>query len=308
MQVSLERSILKVLAYFDMFSYPLLRDEIRFFMDLPAQESDLENALEQLEVSRCIFRHGEFYSLSHDRSLVTRRLKGNRNARSLLTTAYKVSALLYRFPFVRGIGISGSLSKNFADEQADIDLFIITKTNRLWIARTVMHLFKKLTYLVGRQDWFCMNYYVDEDALLIEERNVFTATELLTLMPVCGNGTMDDFFHINAWAMNYFPNASRKNGPERFTRFPWYKKLTEWFFNNRFGDRLDNYLMKLTTRRWAKKEEDHQLNVKGNVLAMRTGKHFSKPNPQYFQKRVLELYLKKVNQAEERWQSTANVN
>src|SRR5262249_18548698 len=161
--------------------------------------------LDQLIGARCIYQHGEFYSLNHDHSLVARRIKGNRHARTMLDTAYKVSALLYRFPFVRGIGISGSLSKNFADEKADIDFFIITSKNRLWIARTLMHLFKKLTYLAGRQHWFCMNYYVDEEAMLIEEKNIFTAIELLTLVPVAGNGTLDSFFHVNAWAMDYFP-------------------------------------------------------------------------------------------------------
>jgi hypothetical protein len=93
---------------------------------------------------------------------------------------------LYRFPFVRGIGISGSLSKNYADEDADIDFFIITSRNHLWIARTFLHGLKKLSFLVGKQDWYCMNYFIDEEALVIAEKNIFTATEVVTLKPVCG--------------------------------------------------------------------------------------------------------------------------
>lgn len=306
MQVSLERSVLKVLAYFDMFNYPLLKEEVHFFLDHEVATDDVESALQQLVGARCIFRHGDFYSLNHDRSLVTRRLKGNHHARNLLTTAYKVSALLYRFPFVRGIGISGSLSKNFADEQADIDFFIITKADRLWIARTMMHLFKKFTFLVGRQHWFCMNYYVDEEAMMIEERNIFTATELITLMPVAGNGTLDDFFHVNAWAMDYFPNAHLRNDRKKFNRFPWYKKFTEWIFNNRFGDALDNFLMKLTSRRWKKKEQDGQVNMKGNRMGLRTGKHFSKPNPLHFQKKLLETYRQRIAAVEEKWAVCSN--
>jgi hypothetical protein len=85
------------------------------------------------------------------------------------------------------------LSKNFADERADIDYFVVTKANRLWIARTLMHLFKKLTFLVGKQHYFCMNYFVDEEALTIQEKNLFTAVEVATLIPVCGNGSMESF-------------------------------------------------------------------------------------------------------------------
>jgi hypothetical protein len=308
MQVNLERSVLKVLAYFDMFNYPLLREEVHFFLDRHVSADELQKALKQLMSAHCIYRHGDFYSLNHDRSLVARRIKGNQKAGSLLTTAYKVSAFLYRFPFVRGVGISGSLSKNFAGERDDIDFFIITKANRLWIARTLMHLFKKLTFLAGRQHWFCMNYFVDEEAMLIEERNVFTATELLTLVPVAGNGTLDNFFHVNAWAMDYFPNATRRSNRKKYTRFPWYKKFAEWIFSNRLGDKLDNFLMKLTSRRWKKKEEAYRLNMKGNRMGLRNDKHYSKPNPQHFQEKLLEVYWQKLKKVEEKWQVPDNVN
>jgi hypothetical protein len=305
MQESLERSVLKVLAYFDMFNYPLLKEEVHFFLDHQVEAEEVTLALDQLIGAHCIYKHGEFYSLNHDRSQAARRIKGNRNARTLLGTAHKVSALLYRFPFVRGIGISGSLSKNFADDQADIDFFIITKANRLWIARTLMHLFKKLTYLAGRQHWFCMNYYVDEEAMQIEEKNIFTATELLTLVPVAGNGTLDNFFHTNAWAMDYFPNA-RRDQRKKFNKFPWYKKAAEWIFDNKMGNKLDNYLMKLTSKRWKKKEDSHQLNMKGNRMGLRTGKHFSKPNPYHFQEKVLEMYRQKLAAVEEKWAVCSN--
>lgn len=305
---NLERSVLRVLAYFDMFSYPLLKEEIHFFLDHSVQQQDVDAALDQLINARCIFKLGEFYSLSHDRSLAARRIKGNNHAGTLLNTAYKVSSLLYRFPFVRGIGISGSLSKNFADEEADIDFFIITKKNRLWIARTMMHLFKKLTYLAGRQHWFCMNYYVDEEALIIQEKNIFTAIELLTLLPVAGNGTLDHFFHANAWAHDYFPNATRSQDRKRYTHFPWYKKLVEWCFNNRLGDKLDTYLMKVTSRRWKQKEDSYRFNMKGIRMSLSTGKHFSRPNPNYLQKSLLDLFVEKAKQAEEKWLETCNVN
>jgi hypothetical protein len=142
--------------------------------------------------------------------------------------------------------------------------------------------------------------------MMIEERNIFTATELITLMPVAGNGTLDDFFHVNAWALDYFPNASLCNDREKYNRYPWYKKFTEWIFSNRFGDMLDNYLMKLTSRRWKKKEQDGQVNMKGNRMGLRTAKHYSKPNPQHFQKKLLETYRQKMAAVEEKWTVCSN--
>src|SRR5687767_14585093 len=201
-----EQSIIKALAYFDIFNYPLTQEEICSFLDQPMAVDELSPALQQLVDNKRIFRLDNFYSLQQDPALRSRRTTGNYKAQLLLKTAYKAGGFLFQFPFVRGIGISGSLSKNFADQETDIDFFIITRTNRLWIARTLMHLFKKLTFITGHQHWYCMNYYIDEEAMLIEEQNIFTATELITLLPVCGNGAMDRFYDQNHWAADYFPN------------------------------------------------------------------------------------------------------
>jgi hypothetical protein len=188
------------------------------------------------------------------------------------------------------------LSKNVADEDADIDFFIITKSNRLWIARSLMHLFKKFTFLVKKQHWFCMNYYIDEEALQITDKNIYTATEVVTLVPVCGNGALMKFYEANSWTQGYFPNYELCNSPVRKSKSSLPKKFVEWVFNNSFGESLDNYLMSLTSSRWRRKELEGQLNIKGGRMSLWTGKHFSKPNPAFFQKKVLLLYESKLNE------------
>jgi hypothetical protein len=255
---------------------------------------DVSAALQQLVACKKIFRLGNFYSLHYDHALHARRMAGNHKAETLLTIAYKIGGFLYQFPFVRGIGISGSLSKNYADQGTDIDFFIITRTNRLWIARTLMHLFKKLTFITGHQHLYCMNYYIDEEAMRIEEQNIFTATELVTLLPVCGNGTMDRFYDQNNWAAAYFPNQKMHKHSMLLTRATRFKRVVEWLLNNRLGNALDNLLMRITTRRWMKKEQQQRTNAHGNRMGLHTGKHFSKPNPEFFQKKVLEMFEKKL--------------
>jgi hypothetical protein len=297
MQITPQQSVIKVLAYFDIFNYPLTREEIFSFLGEKAHCDSVDVALQQLVAAKRIFKLGSFYSLQNVASLKDRRISGNHKAAALLHTAYKIGSFLYQFPYVRGIGISGSLSKNFADQNTDIDFFIITRTNRLWIARTCMHLFKKLTFITGHQHWYCMNYYIDEKALRIEEQNIFTATELITLLPVCGNGAMDKFFETNNWATLYFPNQAEKKHSRYLTRSSWFKKLVEWILNNRLGEALDNYLMRVTTRRWKQKEQEQRLNVNGNRMGLHTGKHFSKPNPAFFQQQVLNSFAKKVKEA-----------
>lgn len=289
-------SILKVLAYFDLFNYPLSRAEIGWFADIEMSEKTLQDALDSLTVEARIFPFKDLYSLRDDEEVAERRLGGNERAYNLLKIAERTSAFLFKFPFVRGIAISGSLSKNFADEHADIDYFIVTRANRLWIARTMMHLYKKLTFLTGRQHWYCMNYYVDEDALLIKERNVYTAMEIVTLLPMNGKETMKLFFKANEWTKGYFPNYPPRSPMVKKEKGWKLKVIIEWLFNNRVGEMLDNYLMRATMGRWNRKEEKCLLNGKGSRMGLRGGKHFSKPNPGFFQKDLLYAYYKKLRE------------
>ena len=299
--MNIKESILKVLVYFDIFRYPLTRKEIESFLDQPFSEEKLNESLKDLLSSGRIFQLHEFYSLQNDISLAEIRKKGNANADTLIKKAKEIAKLLYKFPYVRAIGLSGSVSKNFADENSDIDYFLITKANRLWIARTLLVFFRKNPFLKNRLKYYCMNYFIDEADLDIKEKNIYTATELFTLIPLAGNGSLKKFFEKNSWSFSYFPNRplpvikEEINFPD-----PWFKKLLEYVLNNRFGNWLDNYFLKLTTARWQKKEERKKLNAKGERTGMKTDKHFSKPNPIFFHNDFIENYKKRVKEVEEK--------
>lgn len=295
-------SILKVLAYFNIFQYPVTTEEICRYADRQFDPNELQHLLDELCNKAYVFNLDGFYSLVNNATLVHKRISGNQHAQQLLPTAYRIGRFLYKFPFVRAVGISGSLSKNVADENADIDFFIITAPNRLWIARTLMHAFKKLTFLVGKQHWYCMNYYIDESALVIAEKNIFTATEIITVLPVCGDTVFNSFFCANEWTHTYYPNTRpREESPEKDSVQIKQYKTTEALFNNRFGNWLDDYWMNLTSNRWAQKEKKHRLNIKGDPMGLKTGKHFARPNPDYFQKKILSLYHKTLEELESKW-------
>ncbi len=191
------QNILKTLGYFDLFQYPLTKEEIYLFHNNTISHAAIDDAKAILLSNNIIFKTDEFYSIQNDKALVQRRCDGNFLAAEQMKIAHRAATILSKFPYVKGVAISGSLSKKFADKNSDIDFFIITAANRLWIARSFMHLYKKFTFLTGRQHWFCMNYYVDEAGLEIEEKNIFTAMEIVTLMPMQGSFT--DFFKQNDW-------------------------------------------------------------------------------------------------------------
>lgn len=288
-------NILAALAYFDMWDYPLTRGEIYLFMERKRGQNEFDQALTYLTNNKLIFRFDQFYSLKNDYMVATRRLKGNKKAAGLMAKAKETGAFLVKFPYVRGIAISGSLSKNCADDNSDIDFFIITAANRLWLARTFMHLFKKLTFLVGKQHNYCMNYYVDEAQLQIVEKNIYTAIEVATIIPVEGDTTFENFYKANAWISDFLPNKCMRLATANPLRKHRIKSFIELLFNNRFGAWLDHILMHITAGRWNKKTEQKKLNMRGAVMSMAAGRHFAKPAPENFQQRLIERYRLKLS-------------
>ena len=295
-QTSAELTVLKTMAYFDIFNYPLSEKEIKNFLASPLTDQEFRSAIQRLSGASMIFKIDQFYSLHGKGNSSIERLHGNRRATKLLSKAISIGKFLNKFPYIRSVMVSGSLSKGYADEKADIDFFIITKANRLWIARTILHLFKKVTFLVGRQNLYCMNYFIDEKALEIPDKNLYTATEIVTLLPVCGRMASDEFFRKNLWVKQFLPAYKNNSKFGVSDNSGLTKKLFEAVFNNRIGDRLDEFLYYWTTYRWQKKEYKKQRNSKGKVMNLITGKHFAKSNPEAFQERIIERFESKVQE------------
>ena len=289
-----EKSIIKALAYFNVFEYPLNKEEIFNFLDMPCDKIAFEKALVYLCSQEVVHRHEEFYSLQQNSHLIVRRRKGNGLAIEQLKVADKISRFLYRFPYVKGIAVSGSLSKNYADEKSDIDFFIITAKNRLWIARTLMHIFKKLTFLTGRQHWFCMNYFVDESALEIKEKNIFTAVEVATVLPLQGETIFKDFINQNKWVKDYFPLHLRWNDIMANNKDYSIKPVRK-LIKNGIVDKLNEWLMSVTAKRWKRKADRKLRSYSGELMGLDADIHYAKPDPSNLQRKILYRYEKETD-------------
>jgi hypothetical protein len=292
--LNIEKHILATLAYFSLFDYPITRQEIVRFLGRTVEQQPFEEALDRLIHHSFVFAIGNYLSVVNDRSLAERRARGNERAANMMRSAQRAASLISCFPFVKAVAISGSLSKNFADEWADVDFFIITAPNRLWTCRTLLHLFKKLTFLARRQHLFCMNYFIDENHPVILEKNIYTATEALTIIPA--RGSFNDFYNANDWAKTFLPNLSTNITPPKKIIRTWARTMVEFALHNTIGDRFDNFLMNVTAKRWNAKTLNSKRNSKGNILTMHAGKHFSKPGPENFQRHLLRRYEKSITE------------
>ncbi len=282
---AVEKAVLQTLAYFDLFEYPLTESEIRSFLGIEARSDEILQILSGLSQRALVFRRSDFYSLQNDPQRIARRLKGNRLAGQQMARAYRRGRLIGRFPFVRSVMISGSLSKGFMSPTGDYDYFVITSPGRLWVARFFLTAFKRI-FLFNRHKRFCVNYLISEDCLEIAEKNLFTATELATLIPVYGNNYRHLLYKSNLWARTYLPNQFRNLPPCTEVQISFGKRLLEGLFNGNAGDRLDRYSQRLFWKKWVLKYRPALAEEDFN-LAFKSTRSVSKLHPQNYQRTVL---------------------
>ncbi|TVZ59324.1 hypothetical protein NA63_1852 [Flavobacteriaceae bacterium MAR_2010_105] len=293
---------LKTILYFSIFNYPVTKDQIFEFStydDLRIIEKEIDFLMSR----KIIFKINDFYLKTNSNDLVKRRIKANKRAKTIMPKALKVSKLIARFPFVEGVALSGSLSKGIFHNNDDVDFFIITSANRLWIARTLLILYKKIC-LLNSKKYFCINYFIGIDDLEIAEKNKFTAMEIATLMPTQGEMVFKEFIRLNYWIKNYFPNKEIEEN-FRFVaniRKPIITKLIEALLHNKFGHVLDEFLRKITLHRWRTKFK--LLPEKDFKVAMKSTKNVSKHHPQNFQKKIIETLNENYFQVKEKYKIT----
>lgn len=194
------QAIKKTLAYAGIFNYPLTSKEIHHWL-IGKQTSfkKVQTELKKLKIPK--------------ENFIERRKK-NRIAIKKWSIAKKASRLLSKIPTILSILVTGNLSVNNSVVDDDIDLLIITKANTLWTTRFFTNLI--LDFLRIRRhpndkqfkDKICLNMFLDEDHLKIEDQNIYTSHELLQAKPIYDkNRTYQKFISTNSWAKKYLPNA-----------------------------------------------------------------------------------------------------
>jgi predicted nucleotidyltransferase len=295
---ALGKSIIKTLAYYDIFHYPLTAKEIYHYLQTNGVSlNEILNEIEKLCNESFIYKKDDFFTLKSDERSVERRIAGNKLAEKKIKSAYRMTKFISKFPYVRAILLSGSISKGYMEEDSDVDYFIVTIPNRLWVTRFLLMLFKKV-FLLNSKKIFCINYFVDTDTLEIEEKNIFTATELATLIPTYGPELYNQLYSKNIWIKDFYPNFPKRetvkiSEPKKSIT----KNLFEKLLNNSLGDKLDDFAMNLFEKFNKKKYRDY--DSKDFQIAFKTSKKESKHHPRFFQKQVLEAFNEKLQRLEE---------
>lgn len=290
-----ERGILRALLYFDLFQYPLTQDEIRTFSTVPLP-ADWTTSLLRLCDRQWIVKQGDFYALRENSFRIARRIAGNERARQSMVTAERMCRWISRVPFVRAIMLSGSISKGYMDTDSDIDYFIITAPNRLWLVRAALALIRRLL-MFNSHRYLCTNYFIDDQHLEITEKNIFTAVETRTLIPMFGVDVVSRFRQANQWITHYLPQSRFE--PVSFAPpVSMFKKILEHTLPDAWFTRMDRWVLAKSKQYW-KQRYAARLSEQEFSIAFESTTYVSRSHPEFYQKKVIRQYQNAVVQLEQ---------
>ncbi len=144
----------------------------------------------------------------------------NNIVKKRLRQAKIVSTLIIAMPFTRCVILNGSLAQGKSKINSDIDILVICKFGKLYLARIFTIFVVWLTGLKRSSDEekdhsgkICLNYYLTDNFLIIphdrdEDTNKYCAQNYSQAIFLAGDGKIfNSFMEINiAWMKNYLEN------------------------------------------------------------------------------------------------------
>ena len=202
---ALERPFLQSVLYAALFNYPLSSAQLcEALIGATADESALTACFAQSPMLQAAIEHADgFYFPRGRRDLLTTRTRREAASRSLLARLHGLQLLVQYMPFVRMVALSGSLAHLNADEEADLDLFVIVAPGRVWSVTLTTLLAARL---LGWRRSLCLNYVVSERALMVGPADLFSANQIIHLQPITGLESYRRFLDANRFVERFYPN------------------------------------------------------------------------------------------------------
>lgn len=167
-----------------------------------------------------------------------------------------VARLLKYIPYVRMIGLAGSVAINSARPESDIDVLIVSSKGRIWTTRILVTL---ATHITGKRRYgslitnrICLNHYVAENTPSEPHVLPLAHTYAQMLLYWKDRGT-NDLIINNPWIRNILPNVHGMRSYVYSQRINGLgllgKKIVEKVLDYTIGSALEYMVKKYQLRR-----------------------------------------------------------
>ena len=259
----LKEGIYRTFKYFDVQDRPLTLLEIHKYLIadhsstkvlLHGGDSTLSQIAEVLdaELGKTYASIEGFYCLNGRTNIIHQRLRNNYYSMPRFRRIRKYLPMARFLPFIRAIALSGSEALSTDKAGSDIDVLVLTDANRIWTARffitALFHILGVRRHGNKISNRICLNHYIAGIKQLDQDKNLYTAVEYATLIPVFGAGHVREFQEINKeWICEYLQNF--EVGKWSATRQPFIQKLFNIILIGKLGNILESILGTIQRRR-----------------------------------------------------------
>jgi len=177
---NLRRAIISVIAFFDLFEYPLSAFEIWKYLDRRIDFSEIFKILnkELVALSPVIESKWGFYFLKGRKNNIITRQKRYNYTNQKIKIARRFSKVFSFWPFVKLTAVSNLIGDHNLRDESDIDFFIITSTKRIWLSRFfcagLAKLLNSRPRVNNKKNKICLSFYIAENDLNLNKLRLET--------------------------------------------------------------------------------------------------------------------------------------
>lgn len=269
-ELPLRQSIINTLAYFDLADYPLTKEELFSFLWQPPASSypDFLNTIGNLNS-----KFGYYFLPGREETVEVRRRKLLISEQKL-KIARRAVKIIRSVPYLRAVFVCNTTGSEQANENSDIDFFIVTEKNRIWITRLFVTFLLTLFGLrrAGKQvkNKICLSFYVTTTSLdlakwRVADDDIHFAYWINQMLPVFDpENYYFKFLEANLWTKTYLSNLNPNQASSYLPKIPEsrfgkiWKKVWEKMWEGSYGDVINNQAkqMQLSKMKFSGKEID----------------------------------------------------
>jgi hypothetical protein len=211
-------NLLKLLAFFDLFNYPLTARELWSFSQT---KQSYNETLEQITAAGLAGQNG-FYFLpasplggpEHRELIVTRQERYN-IADQKFQRALKAAWWFAQLPWIKLVCLANQIGAHNLRAEGDLDFFIVTSPKRLWLSRLILAGVLKILNLRPSEaktcDTLCLSFWVDANHLALDNFRLaadpYFRYWLACLIPLYDcDWTYERLIAANGWLTQELPN------------------------------------------------------------------------------------------------------
>ena len=282
---NIKKAIVEAIAFFDLFDFPMTAFEVWQNIKIKCELADIIDNLDivcQTAIPLIQEKNG-FYFLKNRSEIINTRMARYNYTDKKFKRAIKVARLFKFIPWIKMIAVGNLIGAHNLKKESDIDFFIITKANRVWITRFFCVLITKFLGLRPKpnnnENKICLSFFISEKALNLEklmlENDIYFYYWLANLTPIYNiNNIFAEFIEANSWFKNKLPNLEintynfRRDSGKNFSKF--YYDIFDLFFGELEG-RIKKLQLKIMPAQLKSiMNKDTRVVIDNNILKLHT--------------------------------------